>query len=1116
MKTAHQVLGLVLLGSCLTGAPTVAAQAAPVAPAAAERSAVQQVRDDAAGPARITAERATGRIGFARADDLLPEVGAGSARGAANKASAYLDRHAAAFGARPGELARTGVRRTDAGWTVEFDQSYRGVPVFGGRLLAHVDPQGDLTSVTGFAAPDLDLAVTPRLGEREAADRAVALVDGTDLVAVRSELTVYRMGSPRGVEGEPVLAWVVEVTNRRDVRETVVLDATSGKSVNRWSMIAQALERELYDESATPDDLIWEEGDLYPGLLDADERRAVLGTGETYWMFRNTFGRDSYDDEGSPMRTVVDADDLECPNARWNGVTTSFCAGVTSDDIVAHEWAHAYTEHTSGLVYQWQPGAINEAYSDIWGETVDLLNDRLNSDHEQVRRRNGRCSARTPQRLVLEITAPASVAGPCRAVAAADGPLLTDEVLTPRVVVGVDGIGKSNDGCSRLVNEDEVRGNWLYVDENFGREGCSYTRQGRWAEAAGARGIIVGATPPYQPFDMANDAFTIPALQVDSDSGSRFKAAGVATIRLTATTSPDDPSERWLVSEEDAGFGGAIRDMWNPTCYGDPGKVSDQEYHCGTGDDGGVHVNSGVVNHTYALLVDGGTYNDVVVPGIGLDGAAHVFWRTQTDYLTPTSDFADLADGLVAACTDLVGVEINRVTLGEGPTGGGPADVQRADDLSTYDCAAVDAATRATELRAAPVQCTFGPLLAPGRPAACGPGLVTTTVLAEDFEDGLAGWTPDEELGEDATGGIAWAPATAPGGRPGLVAYAADPDRGACVGGGADLSSRNGLVSPTVTYPAGAAARLSFDHYVATEAGVDGGNVKVSVAGGEFTEIPYTAYVFNAPGLVLNLPEQDNTNPMAGEVAFSGTDGGVPAGSWGTSVVDLARIPGARAGDELRFRFDFGRDACDGVDGWYIDDVTVTVCREKTVPTVTASRSPEPTRYGVASTLVVNVTGDGPTGTVTVSAGGQPLGSGHLAAGRIVLPLPASYPTGTHALSVVYSGDDRNRAASTGLFVTVGKAASRTKASAPKSVLVGRPVKVPARVTAGSLRPTGKVVVRLQGRKVASGRLDGRGRLTLKVARLKPGKRVLTVSYRGSGTIGSSSARVVVRVRPAR
>ena len=116
------------------------------------------------------------------------------------------------------------------------------------------------------------------------------------------------------------------------------------------------------------------------------------------------------------------------------------------------------------------------------------------------------------------------------------------------------------------------------------------------------------------------------------------------------------------MGEDSPAFGGAIRDMWNPTCYGDPGKVSDAEYYCAADDGGGVHSNSGVPNHGYALLVDGGTYNGVTVPGIGLDKAAAIYWRAMTDYQTPTSDFADHADSLEASCTDLVGKPINELS----------------------------------------------------------------------------------------------------------------------------------------------------------------------------------------------------------------------------------------------------------------------------------------------------------------------------------------------------------------------------------------------------------------------------------------------------------------------
>ncbi len=90
-----------------------------------------------------------------------------------------------------------------------------------------------------------------------------------------------------------------------------------------------------------------------------------------------------------------------------------------------------------------------------------------------------------------------------------------------------------------------------------------------------------------------------------------------------------------LMGEKSPGFGGATRDMWNPTCAGNAGKVSDAEYFCGFDDGGGVHSNSGVTNHTYALAVDGGTYNGQTLDGLGLDKAAAIWFRAQSHYLTP-------------------------------------------------------------------------------------------------------------------------------------------------------------------------------------------------------------------------------------------------------------------------------------------------------------------------------------------------------------------------------------------------------------------------------------------------------------------------------------------------
>ena len=53
--------------------------------------------------------------------------------------------------------------------------------------------------------------------------------------------------------------------------------------------------------------------------------------------------------------------------AQWTGLYTRYCPGVAEIDIVVHEWGHALTQHTAGLIYAYQPGALNEAYSDIIG-----------------------------------------------------------------------------------------------------------------------------------------------------------------------------------------------------------------------------------------------------------------------------------------------------------------------------------------------------------------------------------------------------------------------------------------------------------------------------------------------------------------------------------------------------------------------------------------------------------------------------------------------------------------------------------------------------------------------------------------------------------------------------
>ncbi len=514
-------------------------------------------------------------------------------------------------------------------------------------------------------------------------------------------------------------------------------------------------------------------------------------TGQTYNFYASTFGRDSWDGVGAVMRTVYLVNE-NCPNAYWNGTTTNYCPAFDADDVVSHEWSHAYTERTHGLVYSYQSGALNEAYSDIFGETVDLLNDH-------------------------------------------------------------DDIGGSN-------------------------------------------------------------------------NAQRY---------------PD--GQRWLVGED---LGQEVqelllRDMYDPDRLGDPGKVSSPNYACGAGDGGGVHTNSGVPNHAYALIVDGGTYNGQTVTGIGLTKAAAIYFRAETVYQTPTTNFAQHEQAIRASCNDLVGAPLKNISTSSA-TGTPSSEV-----ITIGNCAEVGKAMVAVEMSRPPAQCGFAPLLAPGAPGACSG---SQTLFTEDWENGnLNGWTLTS-MGEfPGWPNFNWViDSSLPQGRPGRAAYAVDPAGGSCGDPNGDYSGHFSMDSPTIVAPADAAAvHVRFDHFVQTESDVDGGNLAISVNGGAYQIIPQDRYEFNAPNSVLRAapPADQNTNPKAGERAWSGSDIGSGMGSFGTSVVNLSSF--VQPGQSFKLRWDFGLDGCGGSDGWYVDNIRVYNCPTLNAPTLTAGTDYEnPDRDG--------------------------------------------------------------------------------------------------------------------------------------------------------------------------
>lgn len=96
--------------------------------------------------------------------------------------------------------------------------------------------------------------------------------------------------------------------------------------------------------------------------------------------FQARHNRNSIDDKGMNLQLVTNFK-TNYNNAFWNGTFMIFGNGdgnqfsdlAGSLDVTGHEMSHGVTEHTANLVYELQPGALNEHFSDVMGVAVDFF-----------------------------------------------------------------------------------------------------------------------------------------------------------------------------------------------------------------------------------------------------------------------------------------------------------------------------------------------------------------------------------------------------------------------------------------------------------------------------------------------------------------------------------------------------------------------------------------------------------------------------------------------------------------------------------------------------------------------------------------------------------------------
>ncbi|MGD6802160.1 M4 family metallopeptidase [Rossellomorea aquimaris] len=304
-----------------------------------------------------------------------------------------------------------------------YNQTKNGVPVEGAEVLVHYNDKNEITAVNGTLNKQLEksnLDTTPNVSVKTALETAKASVDAPSTLdqLPSSDLVIYPF------QGKNHLAHKVNLSFLGDEPGNwyVFVDAKTGKVIDQYNAIMHADEiktqkgvgigvwgehRQLHISRSKPErggtvfnlaDYSHEglEGiityDYSKGYLEVfhgkdasfkeDFDRAAVdahyNSEQVYEYYKHEHDRNSLDDNGMPIQSVVHYGE-DYNNAFWNGTFMVYGDGdgefmvplSAGLDVAAHEMAHGVTSNSAGLVYRFQSGALNEAFSDIFGALID-------------------------------------------------------------------------------------------------------------------------------------------------------------------------------------------------------------------------------------------------------------------------------------------------------------------------------------------------------------------------------------------------------------------------------------------------------------------------------------------------------------------------------------------------------------------------------------------------------------------------------------------------------------------------------------------------------------------------------------------------------------------------
>jgi len=312
---------------------------------------------------------------------------------------------------------------------VRVKQVHNGLKVVGADLIVHFDKSGSAYQVNGSYVSDIDIATDPAIEVKEAVRIArkhlVRTEPGQSKLSAEPELVVFAYNVSPALCYEFTLTttagprkargvwryWINAVSGDVVCAYNDVKDIAAPTSNGSNSTISGAI---LSGEGgATKSVMGWYENtgnyylynkvrkwylfnDAISGYTDNNtyayrttsnwsstdpvEMSGAFGFDETQKYFKDVHSLNSYDNANTYARANLHVGSSYV-NAYWDPDLQQFFFGdgtngvanpLTVMDVIAHEYTHAVTEHSADLIYLFEPGALNESFSDIFGACIEF------------------------------------------------------------------------------------------------------------------------------------------------------------------------------------------------------------------------------------------------------------------------------------------------------------------------------------------------------------------------------------------------------------------------------------------------------------------------------------------------------------------------------------------------------------------------------------------------------------------------------------------------------------------------------------------------------------------------------------------------------------------------